>query len=1061
MSGKSGSSSSSTRSTNKNIDSSSDDDNGDDDDDSDENDALLEKCISLGISKSKSEPLDLKKKLRSQSSLVSSTQRDNRKPRSKSKSPRNSRVIPGVKISELKLISPGDTPKEPPKEEEHIESKMTLNLSSEPVAVSQMWDDQSPNPPASTNPLMEDIKANIMEDSSLASSICSTLDNIQPPSLMNSLISMSERPSIPNSPKVSSSASTRLECRHSGNLSAKKGQKVPEMVRRALELSSSFSSCQSNLDNIKPPTEMDSSILSIASISSEVADQERTILNKELLQLEEDCDKTALDDVAPPTLMDEVSGATKTLVADDKTYTVNGQDPDPDLQSTCHDITDVFDETLTLGSDNNADDVIDAPDLPRDSSRESTPGAKRRNNNGNQGSAASLLEREREFSKLRNYKVSVPSLEEDSMTSGYKSETPRSPRTRTDQPDRFKTRVITKSDLSSSNHNTDSDSSTSSPARRTIKQKREEEADRFKTQIIPAPSIQLIEEEAKHVVEIIAESKTSARSRSASADGLLNEDELNDQTLNGSCDSILEQDYLKQKIIQQAGPRIRKPDDHPKPVVQDPTEEKGIRGRRKGLYSPKKTPPQVPPKPVIAPKPKNITKKSPGSPRGTRSTQLRQITKQKSPPSPKHTPKSRIGRAPLASPAPSTISTSSSGSTGSRLVRQGTFTKEEPSTLNAVLVDIDVDDKKPPRRPSSSASSYSKRSPRSLESPPVIPQTRTSALRERSRSRQGSGSSTASSTTANTRSIPRPVLKSPSNQSLNSARLGRRTPTSSEITRQTPNKEIISDTCSESNLSKKSGKKEVTSKIASLWKKVEDSKKKDKVEDSKNKKDSKKVWISKGRVIPESDMAYLRPDEAQKKIITDFQKSKDQQDSNSPVKQRSRSRLSIKLSKFKSSSNSLKKENSFTYTSHLGSSSQGQVSGYNKTSTSVPSTPNVEDVVNGNTSSSNASKRLSRIGSFLNPEEKKSSAIVPPFNYSPPTQSQVSQHQESTSKLRKPVRRNDSYVTSMGRTREEILRQQQLRQQQQQLGHHDANHDVNEELDENGAPTSSVMVTLV
>merc|ERR1712029_545410 len=148
--------------------------------------------------------------------------------------------------------------------------------------------------------------------------------------------------------------------------------------------------------------------------------------------------------------------------------------------------------------------------------------------------------------------------------------------------------------------------------------------------------------------------------------------------------------------------------------------------------------------------------------------------------------------------------------------------------------------------------------------------------------------------------------------------------------------------------------------------------------------------------------------------------------------------------------NSLKKENSFTYTSHLGSSQGGQVSGYNK-STSVPSTPNLEDVVNGNTNGCHASKRLSRIGSFLNPEEKKSSAIVPPFNYSPPTNAT----QESTSKLRKPVRRNDSYVTSMGRTREEILRQQQLKQQQ--LGHHD----VNEELDENGAPTSSVMVTLV
>ena len=64
------------------------------------------------------------------------------------------------------------------------------------------------------------------------------------------------------------------------NLSGKKGQKVPEMVRRALaisqgpeqDLSSSISSCQSNIDNIKPPTDMDSSILSIASISSEIAE---------------------------------------------------------------------------------------------------------------------------------------------------------------------------------------------------------------------------------------------------------------------------------------------------------------------------------------------------------------------------------------------------------------------------------------------------------------------------------------------------------------------------------------------------------------------------------------------------------------------------------------------------------------------------------------------------------------------------------------------------------------------------------------------------------------------
>jgi len=45
-------------------------------------------------------------------------------------------------------------------------------------------------------------------------------------------------------------------------------------------------------------------------------------------------------------------------------------------------------------------------------------------------------------------------------------------------------------------------------------------------------------------------------------------------------------------------------------------------------------------------------------------------------------------------------------------------------------------------------------------------------------------------------------------------------------------------------LSKKPVKKEVTSKIASLWKKVEDSKKKDKI-DSNNKKDSKKSGFPK------------------------------------------------------------------------------------------------------------------------------------------------------------------------------------------------------------------------
>ena len=170
---------------------------------------------------------------------------------------RNIYLIPGVRIPSLKLK---------PTTPDAKDANLSLDLKTESeditentatpttvMAVSEMWTDVSPNPDSNPAPVAftapipkaREIQKS-MEDSSLASSICSTLDNIQPPSLMNSLISMSERPSLPNSPKVTS----KLECRHSG-LSAKKGQKVPEMVRRALELSSSFSSCQSNLDKLR------------------------------------------------------------------------------------------------------------------------------------------------------------------------------------------------------------------------------------------------------------------------------------------------------------------------------------------------------------------------------------------------------------------------------------------------------------------------------------------------------------------------------------------------------------------------------------------------------------------------------------------------------------------------------------------------------------------------------------------------------------------------------------------------------------------------------------------
>jgi len=161
-------------------------------------------------------------------------------------------------------------------------------------------------------------------------------------------------------------------------------------------------------------------------------------------------------------------------------------------------------------------------------------------------STSSLIEREKEINKLRNYKISLPSLDdftpENSMTSGYKSEatsgmspssvlagnlnsgaSPRSLVRRQDD-QRFKTQTIM-SNTYTKNSDLDSDSSSSSPTaqnqnsgqRKTIRQKRAEEAERFRTQTIEPLTI--IEKEAANVVDIITESKTSARSRSASAEG--------------------------------------------------------------------------------------------------------------------------------------------------------------------------------------------------------------------------------------------------------------------------------------------------------------------------------------------------------------------------------------------------------------------------------------------------------------------------------------------------------------------------------------------------------------
>jgi len=201
---------------------------------------------------------------------------------------------------------------------------------------------------------------------------------------------------------------------------------------------------------------------------------------------------------------------------------------------------------------------------------------------------------------------------------------------------------------------------------------------------------------------------------------------------------------------------------------------------------------------------------------------------------------------------------------------------------------------------------------------------------------------------------------------------------------------------------------------------VEDSKKKDK---SSSSTPDKRVWITKGKVIPESERALLKPHAEQKKIISNFKKGLKAPNSKAspepkndsvasgtslmaaPAK--SRSRLSIKLSKFSRSS-------SLSSTKREPAAAQATAAA------------NV-DVIR-KTSLPQERILATAVGSPSLPSPgagsggKPASAIVQPFNYSPPLKAfdaSSGPHQSSTPVYKKQpvtVKRNNSYVSSMGRS---------------------------------------------
>ena len=109
--------------------------------------------MNSGICKSKSEPLNLKSVAQNKKSKKQKNTPKNSRP--KSKSPRNSTIIPGVRQTHLRLIPTSPLDNSQTTKWAEKKENMTLPVASNhQMAISDIWADESPN--VARGPSVED-----------------------------------------------------------------------------------------------------------------------------------------------------------------------------------------------------------------------------------------------------------------------------------------------------------------------------------------------------------------------------------------------------------------------------------------------------------------------------------------------------------------------------------------------------------------------------------------------------------------------------------------------------------------------------------------------------------------------------------------------------------------------------------------------------------------------------------------------------------------------------------------------------------------------------------------
>ncbi|XP_063880746.1 adenomatous polyposis coli protein-like isoform X3 [Scylla paramamosain] len=958
---------------------------------------------------------------------------------------------------------------------------------------------------------------------SAASDAC--IDNIKPPSAMGSLASMSN--SLTNSTEEPRARTNnrRLECRHT--------RRMPEMVRRALgeqdygsteNMASMVSSCHSNVDNIPPPSMMDddmeNSMISVASITSEVAEQRDSPPSPP-------ADHTAM--VAAPArqlaaiFQQEALNAASTL-------TLTGGDE----ASTYQEITDITEHEETVGpaSDTElaADDLpVDVPDLPQDGfssprcgsahaspNRQGTPRARRHlpkdryrtftrgdgevssDATPSQDTDTTLVEvlpsspfatrtakqrRQEDSERFRTRTISssegtVEALPTDPVPTGDKGSDKISPKKspknrRLQDPSRFQTHTISPAQISPEAapevppvRTGDADGAPASPpkvqGKQNIKQRRQEDRERYQTRTIEVPladitpetepdtpdeddppkeaedgplvdfqdsnemldltaeQLEALQQDANIVICTLNETREAMTSESSdllSEENILdietlslisNEDEsemrnflqdFDDDPPDKDDDDEVEEAEAEAEAEAQMirRPRIVKPGEKPaRPQEEDEGAGKGIRGRRKPLYSSAKkfiTPTRpasstlktgmVKPSPVRPSSASPVKPSSPKLPRATRASALRQTSNiQKGGSSGEDSPTGRntgssagssAGSSPrlgpgsrnnvVARPARSKSLARPGPDPPKPLQRQNTFTKDDSDTPPSPEHNAVAELKKTPT-PNRAVKTRLRRdivqpSPSTAQPGPgvrtVIPK---------------SGSQDLSPTKG----------RPPQHKSASLTR-DARPPTSSDVAEW------------QHEGTKKTVKKEVTSRIANLWKKVERAQ-------AKPKESDKKVWITRPKsAAKESPPQPLVRSSTYEKLPVNGAAS----GGSSSETGKSRTRLGLKLAKLRGRDTRSSPPSEATTPVDprphcLVSPTRARVGEVTPRPAEAvqlrprPAThpPGTHVGAQLEEDSEARAKRLSRLGSFIVVEEDgrvkspPQSAIVQPFNYQPP-----------------------------------------------------------------------------